>query len=547
MSVPAGASHRRTGVAAGLSVVLALVVLAGIWSELALRVNYDVGWLIMAAERTLDGRRLYTDIIEINPPLIVWFTQLPVLVGRAVGVSPILAFRILVLAMIAVSIALMRRPARTLLGPNHTNFLLLASAAFIPLTWKYFGEREHLAVVLLTPYLVVNTREGVAATTGRSRLAIGALAGIGFSLKPHFVPLFLLSVLLLRPRWRNVSGFEHQASALGVMVLYALAALPGLGLYLKLVHTYGQLYWQLLHRPVLEVVFGHAAGLTGIAAMITYAGLRPTLKHRGVPDSLAAGCCWFLIAAALQGKGLSYHYYPAFVLGLLTLGWALLDPMPRIVSSTGVPFRPIATGLLAGTLALGGARTTWSLFDDVGPSAGAFGELVRMLDTLAPRGTFASLDFELAENFPAANYTTASWDLGWPSIWFIEPLYRKQLRRGAVLRIREPARMPPAERAAYTSVVNQLVDRHPDVLLFRRSMPGAVSGTDRFDFLQYFTQDSSLSSLLGRCYRRLPDTLGRAVFLRSGESGGTRVSDTRARGSSVSPAVGPAAAASRCP
>jgi hypothetical protein len=541
MNALPGASDRRTGVTVGLSVVLALVLVAGLWSELALRLNYDVGWLITAAERALDGRRLYAEIIEINPPLIVWLTQVPVLLGRAVGISPILAFRLFVLAMIAVSIALVRNPARAALGRNHTNFLLLASAAFVPLTWKYFGEREHLATILLTPYLVANAREATAATTRRSRIAAGALAGIGFSLKPHFVPLFLISVLIPRRPWRKLAGSEHQAAAVGVMILYALAALPGLGRYLNLVHLYGGLYWQLLHRPILEVLFGHAAGLTGIASMLAYAGLRPTLRRRGVPDSLALGCCWFLVAAALQGKGLSYHYYPAFVLGLLTLGWVLLDPAPRVPSSSAIPFRPIAASLLAGALALGGARTVWSLVDDVGPTAGRFGELVRMLDTLAPGGTFASLDVELGENFPAANYTTATWDLGWPSIWFIEPVYRDQLRQGAVLRIHEPVRMPPAERAAYSSVVKQLVDRHPDVLLFRRSVPGAVSGTDRFDFLRYFTQDSSLSSLLGRCYRRLPDTIGRAVFLRGEPIG------IHARASRVSSAAVPASGAGRCP
>lgn len=539
MSALPQASDRRTAVAARLSVLLALLLVAGLWGELALRVNYDVGWLITVAERTLDGRRLYADIIEINPPLIVWLMQVPVLLGRAAGIGPILAFRIFVLTMIAVSIALMRRPARASLGRNHTNFLLLASGAFVPLTWKYFGEREHLAVILLTPYLLINAREAAAATGRRSRIVAGALAGIGFSLKPHFVPLFLISVLMRRPR-RKLAGFEQQAAALGVMAFYGLAALPGLGLYLNLVHMYGGLYWQLLHRPLLEVLFGHAAGLTGIAAMLTYAGLRPTLRHRGVPDSLAAGCCWFLIAAALQGKGLGYHYYPAFVLGLLTLGWVLLDAVPRIRISSAIPFGPIAAGLLAGALALGGVRTIWSLFDDVGPAAGSLGEVVRLLDALAPRGTFASLDVELGENFPAANYTTASWDLGWPSIWFIEPVYRDQLRRGALLRIHEPARMPRVERAAYSSVVNQLVVRHPDVLLFRRSLPGAASGTDRFDFLQYFAQDTSLSSLLRRCYRRLPDTLGRAVFLRSESS------DAHGRGSSVSPAALPASDASKC-
>lgn len=504
---------------AGLNVCLALIVVVGVWSELALRLNYDVGWLLAAAEHLIEGQRLYVDIVEINPPLILWVTEMAVRAGRAVGVDSILAFRLLVLSLSAISVGLLRRPARALLQQNHTSFLLLLAAAFVPLTWKYFGEREHLAAILVIPYLILNARGGAEGVAGGTRIAAGILAGIGFSLKPHFVPLLLITLWLGRRPWQGLAGLEHQAAALGVMALYGICALPGLPAYLALVRTYGPLYWQLLHRPILEVAFGHASALTAIASMLVYVGLRPAMRNRAVPDSLAVACCWFLIAAVLQGKGLAYHYYPAFVLGLLTLGWALLDPAPRVAIPSRVPFRTVASVLLGGSLLLGGARTVWSLFDDVGPGAGRFGELVRLLDTLAPRGTFASLDFELAENFPAANYTTATWDLGWPSVWFIQPVYRDQLRTGAVLRMHRLDEMPPAERAAYTSVVRQLVSRHPDVVLFRRATPGATSGTDRFDFLMYFAGDSSLVDLLGRCYGRLPDTLGRAIFRRTSARG----------------------------
>ena len=510
---------QRSRMAACFGLFLTVVLAAGVWGELALRLNYDAGWLITVAEQTLGGRRLYTDIVEINPPLIVWLTQLPVRAARLFGIDSILAFRIFVFAMIAGSVGLMRRPAHQVLGRNHSNFLLLIAVALVPLTWKYFGEREHLAVILLAPYLIINSSDAAPGTTVPTRVAAGLLAGLGFSLKPHFAPLFLITCVLRRRPWRTLAGFEHQAAALAAMVLYAMAALPSLQDYLALVRTYGGLYWQLLHRPGLEILFGNAAGLTAIATMLTYAGLRPTIARPSVPDSLAVACCWFLAVVVLQGKGLSYHYYPAFVLGLLTIGWVLLDPEPARPVSPRQSFRVVAAALLAAALSLGAARTAWSLVDDVGPEAGKFGELVRLIDRLAPGGRFAALDMELAESFPAANYTTASWDLGWPSIWFIEPVYRAELQAGMVLRTHEPAAMTGAERAGYSSVVRQLIGRRPDVLLFRRAVPGARSGTDRFDFLPYFTKDSALDDLLARCYERLADTLGRAVFRRSRRPG----------------------------
>src|SRR5689334_5583319 len=37
----------------------------------------DIAWLLYVARRWLQGRELYVDVVEVNPPLIIWISALP--------------------------------------------------------------------------------------------------------------------------------------------------------------------------------------------------------------------------------------------------------------------------------------------------------------------------------------------------------------------------------------------------------------------------------------------------------------------------------------
>ena len=68
--------------------------------------NHDAAWLLHAAGRVLAGDALYVDVNETNPPLIVWLSFAPVVLARTAGLSEVLAFRLLMLLVIACSLLL---------------------------------------------------------------------------------------------------------------------------------------------------------------------------------------------------------------------------------------------------------------------------------------------------------------------------------------------------------------------------------------------------------------------------------------------------------
>ena len=67
-----------------LLAALALVMLTAARSPL----KDDVAWLLYVARRWLGGQRLYEDLVEVNPPLIIWIYAIPAAVAGWLDLSP---------------------------------------------------------------------------------------------------------------------------------------------------------------------------------------------------------------------------------------------------------------------------------------------------------------------------------------------------------------------------------------------------------------------------------------------------------------------------
>ena len=190
LSLPGdNAVHQGSWTVTSLHAVVA-VVLVAIMLRGLLPFNVDVSWWLTICERMLDGQRLYVDILETNPPMAGSVYMLGVIVARAIHTRPEVVTNGLIFLLIAASLALTWRALRfSSLRERAGGAAAVWATVMLTILPMYdFGQREHLALVVLLPALAVYVlranRERVAPS---AILIAGLCAATTMNFKPYFV------------------------------------------------------------------------------------------------------------------------------------------------------------------------------------------------------------------------------------------------------------------------------------------------------------------------------------------------------------------------
>lgn len=488
---------RRPAAAAGDLVSALLVVLLGGTAAFARPFNHDAGWLLHVADRMLAGDRLYVDLVEVNPPLVVFLAVGAQGLARLLGVPATTALVAAVLAWAVVSLVLVQRVLRGLLPglPARFLFLALAALALTVLPGYDFGQREHLFVVAFLPYVVL--RAARLDGKGGPALPIGLLAGLGVALKPFFLLAWLAveGVVLLRAGWKEWRRPETVAVAL-VLAVYALGVVLLTPAYFALARLASQVYGGFFPAPLADLVTD-ARMLLAVAA----AGLAALLLPRRTP---LAGLAALLAAAAVgsaagvlvQGKGWDYHWLPVVAAAALSLGAAALEGLAAR-GPVLARFRwPLALTLVAvagnEVAAARAVRTEMEPF--------YLPQMRRLVETHARDGSLFALTTRMEVTFPLVNETGVGWASRFNILWPLPGLYadRAALPPEALYRRREE--MGEMERLLVDGVVEDLQRSRPALLLVDRWGPGQALG--HFSYLDYFLRDARFAALM-REYRPL--------------------------------------------
>ena len=175
--------------------------------------NTDSGWFLLAGRRVLEGARLYTDIIETNPPLIVWLMAPLAAVGSLVAVTDERLIGLSVAAVLVTCSLVALRVLAIEQGPSRLHRFALIGAFLVGLTVpgvQQIGQREQLAAILMFPFAMLAAQRAGGATASRPlSIVCGALAGIGIALKPFFLAAWLAVeavVLLRRRQWSTTDS-----------------------------------------------------------------------------------------------------------------------------------------------------------------------------------------------------------------------------------------------------------------------------------------------------------------------------------------------------
>ncbi|MGH7580010.1 MAG: hypothetical protein ACREM9_07550 [Gemmatimonadales bacterium] len=464
----------------------------------------DTGFLLDAAARVLDGARLYVDVVEINPPLIIALNMVAVLSARLLHISDILAYRLGFTAALVGTLFLAGWLLR-LLFPREIvvrrAFVLILAFVLFPLAGQDFGEREHLVLALLVPYLLLATARGLGRDIGRMPgLIIGLLAGLALALKPHFLLLWLAVECYLRAsrRMDPKRVLPETVAIAALLATYGIALLALTPQYMNLVYLLAGPYSRFLHDPFFHVLVTGPGAILVIFALLAFAALRPHARHTELWQSIALGAAACLMVGAAQQKGLRYHLYPSFALGTVLLGLIAWDTVRPVRDRLRLTYRWLAVAVLAATVIVVCAQNLAVATGTGGDGdRDQFEDLVRVVRARAAGETVYVMSYHLRSAYPLINYSGARSASRFPHLWILAAEYTDQLRSGGPLEYHAVREMSPSERYLNRAVLDDLREHRPRLLvIFRHGRDLPVNGLRRLNYVAYFSRHPDIARIL---------------------------------------------------
>lgn len=353
MPSPPSSSSPAPAVWLSLLLVFALALLL----RYVLQLNLDVSWGITMAEHILDGKRLYVDIIETNPPFVVFLYLPAVALARLLSLRPEIVFDTMLFALCGCSLWLSGRILRSAPLPGVPDRGLLAvvfAAALVILPAQIFGEREHIAIVLFLLVLALATLRAARIVPSWHWMAVaGIAAGLVACIKPHFILaiVFMAAAAAWSAKsWRLLFAAEHLIAA-GIAVAYAAAVVVFYPEFIRDILPLVLMVYVPLRASLWHLLTFYGFPLW--AAMLLVTGLLVRKAVFEPPFSLLlAASCGFALAYAIQGKAWAYQSYPMLMLALCAMVIALIGCWPirsLIRSAVALAAALMVAGLAGGT------------------------------------------------------------------------------------------------------------------------------------------------------------------------------------------------------
>lgn len=309
--------------------ILFLFLLTGIillaWQlQSSLFLNYDVSWLMHAARRLLSGGTYSRDFFETNPPLILYLYLPPVLFSKLTGLHTALLFCGYLFLLALFSLCLCSFFLKCIIPREQTTlalvFTLTLAIVFFILPCFDFGQREHVTVILTLPYflLFVSRLQGQKVHP-LFAFSLGVLAGLGFSIKPHFLLIpFLFEAYYAFSKKSALAWLRPEVVAvLAVVFLYLTSIFLFFPDYLYIVLPYSlRLYYRAVSQPWSALLLNGVA-LYCLFPLFFYLLQRKSKAERSLSTVFALGLLGFLIAYFAQRMTHFYHLIPALSLALL--------------------------------------------------------------------------------------------------------------------------------------------------------------------------------------------------------------------------------------
>ena len=491
------------------------------------RPGHDQTSYFLEAERMLSGLELYgPHLTDTNPPTIIWFSALPVLLARWMHAPPMLFLRMLLLILIFGSVSWCVRILRRV--PAIASSLGVGLVALAVVVSEFcigpynFSQREELLIVLMVPYLLACATGAVSGFSGVERFALGVAAGVAIWFKPQdaLVIVGLEVFLALRARsLRRVASPEFLGLVgAGSLVLLLIRLLTPL--YFKVVPLLFDTYWGLGTMNTLALALHlHYYLIEVPVALAAYLLFRRSLRDGAGFFALLVCSIAAFVAFDVQHNDWWYHAYPHQALFVIAVAYLIADLFnPLFVRVTSEPrllrrMAFVVSGFMAGSLLLIALRPDAVLKQ--GTHQGAF-PLDDYLAQYQPSTTVYALSTSVSPLAFSYNHGL-SWGGRFAHLWMLPAIIKNELGPvdpAAPFKKLSPETVARLANLQRTELAEDLNYWRPSVVMVeechREEACFGLEGRD-FDMLAWFLKSPEFAEAWSH-YRRQTEVANFVVY-----------------------------------
>ena len=319
---------------------LALIWLASLISAVALSPAADIAWRYFIAGGVLEGKTLYRDVIDLNPPLWFWAAIPSVWIGNVLGVGAHVAAMTLAHLSSLIALWMFAKGVDGILSKSERGFALVGFlVAILWVAVADVGQREQSALIASLLWLVLALRRDAQLPVSLGlAVSIACFSAYGFALKHYFVliPIAVELVLALRlgKKWRP---FRPETLVLGALAIaYALLVVLLVPDFLAEIVPVASMSYDAFgvrSRLPPEQAFLQIIGPAQFLLVPLILAVR-LKERRPIILGLLGLSLLFLVIIIGQMKGFFYHYIAlkGVCVLILTLWVTRDEPMPKLDS-----------------------------------------------------------------------------------------------------------------------------------------------------------------------------------------------------------------------
>lgn len=446
--------------------------------------NHDTSWYFVATHLWIEGAPLYSGVMEINPPLLFYLTRAILGVGALLVWSDEDAMRFALFLFALISILLMNKALNTpsISSKKRAAMLVFGTVALLVIPLNSFGQREHLFMIFVLPYLIIQImRQAGNDVPLTLRIVCLIFALPGMLLKPYFLLLPTMLSLYETVRLRCLARLLSLENA--VIVVASLT-------YLVLVYTWHPDYFQVViplakltyfafGKSVDQIIFDPLL-LILLPCCLPLLVSSSSVNDRRFAEVLLLASLAFLLMYLIQFKGWNYHAIPYWATVFLLAGWLFVSGMDSRSWMWGViPFALVLKVIVIAQI-------------DRGPYLSQAAEkLQRTMGNVSGKGAMV-FSSSVSHAFPLVNQAKLQWTSRYPTQWIVPGAFVALQR----IPVNDDTSRAPYETAlsfARRTAVEDFVQHRPDLVVIDVRRVKSYFNGHSFDWIDFLSQDADFS------------------------------------------------------